>query len=111
MAQNALYLDYEYCSGCHSCELACRNERGLGLGEWGIKVLEDKPYEIGDDKWHWNYYAIPTENCDLCEKRVASGQEPACVTMCQAKCLFFGTIEECAQMLAKKGNKGLVMLP
>ena len=26
MTQKALYIDYEFCSGCHSCEVACRNE-------------------------------------------------------------------------------------
>lgn len=111
MTQNALYLDYEYCSGCHSCELACRNEKGLGLGEWGIKVHEDKPFEMANGTWHWNYYAVPTELCDLCAERVEGGQEPACVTMCQAKCLFLGTVEECAQMLSDKGGKGMVMMP
>lgn len=108
---NALFLDYEYCSGCHSCELACRNEIGLGLGEWGIKVHEDGPRETKDGTIHWNYYAVPTEFCTLCAERVAGGQQPACVQVCQGRCLQYGTIEECAQMLANKGGKGLVMLP
>ncbi|WP_314039444.1 hypothetical protein [Slackia exigua] len=62
---NALYLNYEYCSGCHSCELACRNELGLDLGQWGIKVHEDGPYKNAEDDWHWNYYAINTEQCRM----------------------------------------------
>lgn len=43
MTQHALYLDFEYCTGCHSCELACRNELGLPVDGFGIKVLEDRP--------------------------------------------------------------------
>ena len=41
MTQKALYIDYEFCSGCHSCEVACRNEIECGIDDWGIKVLED----------------------------------------------------------------------
>ncbi|MGI6032052.1 MAG: 4Fe-4S dicluster domain-containing protein [Coriobacteriales bacterium] len=108
---NALFLDYEFCSGCHSCELACRNELGLGLGEWGIKVHEDGPRQNKDDDWHWNYYAIPTELCDMCEQRVAGGELPSCVQVCQGRCLKFGTVEDCAKMLEEKGGMGLIMMP
>ncbi|HBT95151.1 MAG TPA: oxidoreductase, partial [Coriobacteriia bacterium] len=24
-----ILINYEYCTGCHSCEVACRNELGL----------------------------------------------------------------------------------
>ncbi len=39
----ALLIDYKYCSGCHACEIACKNELGLGLGQHGIKLLEMAP--------------------------------------------------------------------
>ena len=39
----ALLVDYKYCSGCHSCEVACKNELGLPVGKFGIRVLENKP--------------------------------------------------------------------
>ena len=26
--RNGLLIDYEFCTGCHSCEVACRNARG-----------------------------------------------------------------------------------
>ena len=40
-----ILINYEYCTGCHSCEVACRNERGLAAGEYGIKLTEVVPYE------------------------------------------------------------------
>lgn len=40
MATYGLMIDNEYCTGCHSCEIACRNELGLPMGQWGIKLLE-----------------------------------------------------------------------
>lgn len=44
----ALFVDYEWCSGCKSCELACRNEHDIPRGQWGIRVLEDKPWKMDD---------------------------------------------------------------
>lgn len=44
----ALLIDYKYCSGCHACEIACKNELGLGLGQHGIKLLEMAPQKFGE---------------------------------------------------------------
>ena len=33
MTQKALYIDYEFCSGCYSCEVACRNEIECGIDD------------------------------------------------------------------------------
>lgn len=111
MTQYALYIDYEYCTGCHSCEIACRNELQLPTDGFGIKVLEDKPRTNPDGKWHWDYIAYPTELCDMCEARVNAGELPSCVQHCQAKVLEYGTVEECAEKLAKKGKKAAIFLP
>ena len=111
MPQHALYIDFEFCSGCHSCEIACRNELELPLEEWGMKVLEDKPRQHADGSWHWDFMAYPTEKCDLCADRVERGLLPSCVQCCQAKVLEYGTIEECAQKLAEKGKKAAIFVP
>lgn len=33
MGKNGLMIDYEYCTGCQSCELACKNEHGFPRGK------------------------------------------------------------------------------
>jgi len=40
MARNGLLIDTEYCTGCHSCEVACKNEHHIPRGQWGIKLTE-----------------------------------------------------------------------
>ena len=30
MAQHGLLIDYEFCTGCHACVMACKVEMGLG---------------------------------------------------------------------------------
>lgn len=111
MTKYALFIDYEYCSGCHSCELACRNELGLGKGEFGIKVLQDGPRQFNDGTWVWDYVVLPSEKCTMCEGRIEQGLEPSCVQHCQAKVLKFGTPEQCAAMLAEKGKKAAIFMP
>ena len=111
MSRNALFINYQFCSGCRSCEFACRNELELELGDFGMKLFEDGPRQMPDGKWHWDFIAYPTELCDLCEGRTDQGMLPSCVQTCQAKCLEFGTVEECMVKLEKAGKKAAVFVP
>ena len=105
MTKNALLVDYQYCSGCHSCELACRNVLGLGLGQWGIKLAQVEPFELDDGSFEWIYQPIPTKLCDGCEERVAEGKKPACVHNCLAFCLEFGTLEDMTKRAEEIGKR------
>lgn len=111
MSQNGLLIDYEYCTGCHSCEVACKNELKLSRGKWGIKLAEIGPWQVGPDKWEWNFIPVPTELCDLCGERVAKGEKPACVHHCQAQAMEYGPVEELAQKMAAKGSKMVLFVP
>lgn len=110
----ALLIDYKYCSGCHSCEVACKNEHGFELGLYGIKVLEMTPMKIGEgieNAWDWSYIAMPTALCDHCEARLAAGQKPTCVKHCQSFCLEYGTLDEMNARAAELDHKVAVFLP
>jgi Fe-S-cluster-containing dehydrogenase component len=111
MTKNGLLIDYEYCSGCHSCEVACRNELSLPVDQWGIKLAEDGPRKLPDGGWHWDYIPVPSELCDLCEPRTAKGLEPMCVQSCQAKVMDYGSPEELAKKMEQKGGKVVIFLP
>lgn len=104
MADNALFIDYQYCSGCRSCEVACRNEHGYPLDQWGIKVLEIAPFVADEetDTFVWNYYPMVTSLCDLCEDRVAKGGIPSCMLHCLTSCVDYGPIEEMAKKMKEK---------
>ena len=39
MSRLALMIDLERCIGCKSCEVACKQEHGLGPGEYRNRVL------------------------------------------------------------------------
>lgn len=94
MSKYGLLINYEWCSGCHSCEIACKNEHNIPLGQWGIKVVDVGPFQIAEEDWEWSHVPIPTKICDFCEERLAEGKNPACVHNCLAFCLEYGTVED-----------------
>ena len=111
MATYGLLIDNEYCTGCHSCEIACRNELGLPKGQWGIKLLELGPWKKLDGKWETKFVPVPTTYCNLCADRVEAGGVPACALHCLSDVIEYGTLEELAVKMAEKGEKCSVFLP
>jgi Fe-S-cluster-containing dehydrogenase component len=107
MARYGLLIDYEYCTGCHTCEVACKMEHEIPVGQWGIKLAEIGPWQISAEKWQLSYIPVPTEQCNLCGQRVAAGKKPACVQHCQADVMRFGPVEELAKQLAEKPRQVL----
>lgn len=112
MSTNGLLVDYRWCSGCHSCEIACKNEKGFDIDQalFGVKLLQVGPSEI-DSKIEWDYVPMFTNLCDLCEERVARGEQPSCVLHCLARCLTYGPAEELEKKLEEKGGKAFLILP
>ena len=109
MATYGLLFDYEYCTNCKSCIVSCKEEHGYGLGKSGIVVKADGPWKIDDDEWNYNWYPLPTDLCDLCADRTATGREPMCVHHCLANIITYGPVEELAKKLEDKPKQMLVV--
>ena len=101
MPKYGLLIDYEFCTGCHVCEIACKKEHNRPPDEWGIYVREVEPDITGGKQY---YFPFPTDKCNLCGKRIARGRLPACVTHCWAQVIKFGTIAELAEYMRKKSK-------
>lgn len=97
-----LLIDYQFCTGCHACETACKMELQLPAGQWGIKLAQDGPRQLESGRWEYSYVPMPTSLCNLCEERVAMGKKPTCVHHCQAGVMYYGTVEELAQKMVEK---------
>ena len=39
MSRNAILVDYQYCTGCYSCEVACQAEHEFPLEQWGVMFM------------------------------------------------------------------------
>ena len=100
MTRNGLLIDYEYCTGCYSCVVACKQEHDYPEGKWGIKVNEIIT-ELSD-RVRTDYIPFPTEFCDLCTARTRRGEQPACVKHCQAWCMSYGPVAELAKAMEDK---------
>lgn len=105
MSRNALLVNYQYCFGCHSCEFACRNHLQTEGDQFGIKLTEVRPMQVGEYDWNWDYLPVPTKLCDQCADRRAEGEKPACVKHCQAFCMEFGTVDEMSKRAEELGDK------
>lgn len=104
MARNGLLIDYEFCTGCHTCEVSCKMEHHLPNGQWGIKLAEIGPWKVTEDKWQLDYIPVPTEQCNLCSERVAKGKKPACVHNCQSAVMKFGPVDELVKEMEGKSH-------
>lgn len=100
--QYGLLIDIDYCTGCHTCEMACKVEHGFQEGEWGIELRSIGPREIKPDVWDFKFIPVPTGLCDLCAVRVQEGRWPTCVHHCQSQVMYFGPVEELAKRMTKK---------
>ncbi len=95
--EHGVLIDYNWCTGCHTCEMACQMEHSYPIGQAGIKVFEYGPYQIEGTVWQYDYVPAFGTQCDRCKGRVEQGKLPSCVQHCQAKCMTYGTINELEQ--------------
>jgi Fe-S-cluster-containing dehydrogenase component len=95
-----LLIDYEYCTGCYACQVACAQEYNWPAGMGGIRVQEIVQ-NLPNDKHYLMFLPVPTELCSLCPKRTQKGLKPACVQHCMAACMRYGKIEELSKEITK----------
>jgi Fe-S-cluster-containing dehydrogenase component len=100
MPRNGLLIQYEWCTGCHACEVACKQEHNFSGGMVGLRV--DEVVTEGPDKVHVDFIPLTTRFCDLCADRTRKGQEPACVKHCQANCMMYGNVAVLAKAMEKQ---------
>ena len=98
MARYAMLVDYEYCTGCHSCEVACQQEHNHPPGTSGVMIREYE-YEL-EGRVRIDNIPYFTMHCDLCMPRRARNERPACVRHCQAACMDAGPTTELAEKAA-----------
>lgn len=101
-----LLIDYKWCVGCHTCEIACQQAHEgypptkIGeQGKFGIKILEIGPHDLGNNKFQYEFIPVPTSLCDECAERTAKGKIPTCAKHCETGCITYGPIDELAQKM------------
>ena len=107
-----LLIDNYWCTGCHTCEIACRNEHDLPIGQYGIKMLVNGPWELMEEgKWEHTYYPVITEYCDFCADRLARGEVPSCQFHCLASVIEYGPLDELAKKMGELDRRATLLIP
>lgn len=101
MSRDGLMIDYDFCTGCHTCEVACKQEHDFPVGKGGIQLIEVMT-ELPDKTIRLDYLPFTTAYCDLCVARTTKGEQPACVKHCQASTMYYGPLPELAQRMEDK---------
>ena len=96
MARKGMLINYDYCTGCHTCEVACRVEHGFPDDQGGVA-----------DRYQCSYLPVLTDQCDQCAERREAGKDPACVHHCQAFVMRYGDVSELAGQ-AEEGSKSVL---
>ena len=108
---NGLMINYEYCTGCGTCEMACSVEKNIPIGRYGIKMAEVGPWQIDKKHWQNDIVPIPTDECDLCAERQQKGKKPSCVKHCQSLCMAYGPVEELVKKMTGATTKYVLFVP
>jgi Fe-S-cluster-containing dehydrogenase component len=95
-----ILIDYEYCTGCYACQVACAQEHNWPAGMGGIRVQEIVQ-NLPNDKHYLMFLPVLTELCVLCAARTKKNQKPSCVQTCMAACMKYGKIEDLAKEITK----------
>jgi len=106
MPRNGLLIEYGYCTGCHACEVACKQEHNYSEGMCGIRV--DELVTVSPDKVQVDFVPITTRFCDLCADRLKRGEKTtACVKHCQALCMWYGPVSKLVKMMEDKPRSSI----
>jgi Fe-S-cluster-containing dehydrogenase component len=157
MTKYKLQADVSKCIGCHSCEVACKQEFNLPVGPMPMRVLKIGP-RIIKDELRTDYVPVFCKHCDdapciqacpegalykrddgivlvnkekctgckicidacpikapqfnpetnkielcnFCAHRFDKGEQPSCVIVCPARCLYFGEPSEVDKKIREK---------
>ncbi len=102
-----ILIDTDFCTGCHTCEVACKKEHDLPTGVFGIKILQMGPFKIEDGAYEYRFSPVPGKLCDLCAERRSLDKTPLCVQSCPGKIMEWGTVADLAEKAAQKRGYAL----
>jgi len=77
MNQKNLFVELEYCTGCRSCEVACKQENNLPVGIKWINVVQVGPRKVGN-KLKMDFVPMRCRNC----------AHPPCMEACPEDAIF-----------------------
>ena len=109
MTRKAMLIDYQWCTGCHTCEVACQMEYSFPPDQSGIVVNEVGPWKISDNNWQYDYIPHLSRQCTLCISRLEAGKKAACEQHCQAQCIKVGNLDDLQRIAGERSTQALLI--
>lgn len=92
MAQYGFYFDAENCTGCHTCQVACKDAHDLPVGT-NYRVV--RTFTTGSGFAPSIYHiSMPVAGCDLCKGALGGYDHMACVASCPQRAIEYGDLDE-----------------
>ncbi len=96
-----MLLDAQRCTGCYSCQSACREANLVPFEEKWLEVVRRKPVIVDGELNLYHLLAPVLEKCAEC---VEHQTPPLCVRVCMASCLNVAPVEKLLPLLKNKGK-------
>lgn len=86
------YFDATACTGCRTCQVACKDAHNLPVGT-NYRVV--RTFVTGSGYTPSLYHvSMPVAGCDLCKGALGGCDHMACVTSCPQRVIEFGDLDE-----------------
>jgi len=95
-----MMIDLDRCTGCYSCQTACRMVNGFSYDVKWLKVIRQHPEEI-DGELRLFHLVVPMA-LDKCAECIARENPPLCVKVCMGSCLFIAPIDKLSTLAEKR---------
>ncbi len=102
MSEYGMLIDYEYCTGCRTCEVACKQEYNRPAGKLGGVEVQEYIHTLQSGRLYITNIPHFTKACVFCAGRVKQGLEPARAKHCMAQVLTFGRIDDLKEQIPLK---------
>lgn len=91
-----MLLDLDMCTGCYTCQTACRETNHYGYDEQWMQVIRRNPYFVDGKLRMYHLVAPSLDKCGPCYR---ANPDPLCAKVCSSAALFVGPVDELAPMM------------
>lgn len=91
-----LLLDLDMCTGCYTCQTACRETNRYGYDEQWMQVVRRDPYFVDGKLRMYHLIAPSLDKCAACYR---ADPEPLCAKTCSSAALFVGPVDELVPLM------------
>lgn len=97
MRKVAFAVCTEFCNGCQTCQVACREINRVPFKERWLEVHRNAP-KLVDDRLRLRCLHAP--ELDKCVNCLDQDEQPYCQQVCPSKCLLVGGYEEVMERIS-----------